>query len=233
MGGAKLTAGFSAQESRPTVVKICGVTEAEHVIAAAEAGASYIGFNFVPPSPRYVAPARAAELAGALARASDRIVSHVGLFANAPDAEIEAALEVAPIDLIQLHGDEPPERIAEARSRFGLPVMKAIPISGPEDIEEIERFGAVADLLLVDAKPPRGAALTGGAGVSFDWSLLDDVAWPRPWMLAGGLNPHNVRAAIAATRAPIVDVSSGVEASRGVKDPAKIRAFVEAAQSAR
>lgn len=230
MGGARLSSGAASAPAGATAVKICGVATAAHAIAAAEAGASYIGFVFEPRSPRAVTPAEAARISADLAAASDRIVSQVGLFVDPTDEALGAALDAAPLAMIQLHGHEAPERVRAVRATFGLPVMKALPIEAAADLAAIETYGAVADVLLVDAKPAAGAALTGGAGVAFDWSLLSGVRWPAPWMLAGGLTVENVAEAIAITGAPAVDVSSGVEAARGVKDAEKIRAFCAAAQ---
>lgn len=233
MGGARLSSGYEDDLSREVAVKICGVSEADHLVAAAEAGAAYVGFVFEPRSPRAVTPERAAELAATLAERSERIVSFVGLFVDPTDTALEAALAAAPLHIIQLHGRETPARVREIKTRFGLPVMKALPIAEAADLEAIETYGAVADMLLVDAKPPKDAALTGGGGVAFDWSLIRDVRWPRPWMLAGGLTPENVAAALAATGAPAVDVSSGVEATRGVKNIDKIQSFIAAARRER
>ncbi len=202
-----------------TLVKICGLTDAAALAAAR--GADFVGFVFFPPSPRAVTPDQAIALA---AQAPDG-ARRVGLFVDADDALIEAALPA--LDVIQLHGSEDPGRVAEVRARFGRPVMKAIGIGGAGDLAQVARFAPVADMLLLDAKP---AALPGGNGHSFDWALPRRVDIPRPWLLAGGLTPANVVQALAESGAPGVDVSSGVEAARGVKDPAKVAAFVAAAK---
>ncbi|MDJ0389256.1 phosphoribosylanthranilate isomerase [Roseomonas sp. E05] len=210
-------------------VKICGINDAAAYDAACRAGADWVGFVFYPPSPRAVTPEQAGELA---ARGSTgRRPLCAGLFVDATDAEIGAVLEAAPLSLLQLHGTESPERCAAIRARFGLPVMKALGIATPEDLGLLEAYAPSVDRFLLDAKPPRGATLPGGNAASFDWSLLAGHPIPRPWMLAGGLTPVNVASAIRATGAPAVDVSSGVERMRGVKDPVLIAAFVAAAHA--
>ncbi|MGL4278759.1 MAG: phosphoribosylanthranilate isomerase [Albidovulum sp.] len=208
-------------------VKICGLREAAHVEAACEAGARYLGFNFFPKSPRSVSVPEAARLALLVPGG----VAKVALTVDATDAELDRITDAMPVDMLQLHGVETPERVAEVRARYGLPVMKAIGIAGPEDIERIAIFGKVADQLLVDAKAPKGAVLPGGNGLPFDWRLVAKKYWPCPWMLAGGLTPQNVAEAIRLTGARQVDVSSGVEIAPGVKDAALIRAFIAATKS--
>lgn len=208
-------------------VKICGLKERAHVDAAVEAGARYLGFNFFPKSPRFVPIADAA----ALALMVPEGIAKVGLVVDATDAELDAITGTVPLDMLQLHGSEPPERVAEVRTRYGLPVMKAIGIAGPEDVERIALYGKVADQLLVDAKAPKGATLPGGNGLPFDWRLVAKKYWPCPWMLAGGLTPANVAEAIRLTGARQVDVSSGVESAPGVKDAALIRAFIAATEN--
>lgn len=203
-------------------VKICGLREAAHVTAAVEAGARYLGFVFFAKSPRAVLPAQAA----LLGRDVPPGVARVGLFVDPDDALLDEVLGVAPLDMIQLHGAETPQRVGQVRSRFGLPVMKALGIAEPADLGAIWSYGTVADMLLIDARPPRDAVLPGGNGLAFDWRLLVGRRWPRPWLLAGGLTPDNVAGAIALTGAPGVDVSSGVETAPGVKDEALIRDFV-------
>lgn len=209
-------------------VKICGLTEPEGLRAAAGAGAAYVGFVFFARSPRNVAPAEAARLA-AQAPAG---LCKVALTVDADDAALEAILEAAPIDMLQLHGAETPERVAQLRERFGLPVMKAVGVADEGDLPAIAEHARAADQLLIDARPPRGAALPGGNGLSFDWRLLQGRRWAVPWMLAGGLTPENVAEAVRLTGARQVDVSSGVERAPGVKDPARIAAFVRAATAA-
>lgn len=203
-------------------VKICGLREPAHVTAAVEAGARYLGFVFYAKSPRAVQPVQVA----ALGRDVPPGVARVGLFVDPDDAFLDEVLDVAPLDMIQLHGAETPQRVGQIRSRFGLPVMKALGIAEPADLGAIWTHGTVADMLLIDARPPRDAALPGGNGLAFDWRLLVGRRWPRPWLLAGGLTPDNVTDAIALTAAPGVDVSSGVETAPGVKDAGLIRDFV-------
>lgn len=209
-------------------MKICGLRTAEAVAATVDAGAAFLGFVFVAASPRFIAPAEAAELAAAVPPGRCR----VGLFVDPDDDDIDATLAAAPIDMVQLHGAEPPERVAEVRMRFGRPVMKAVPIGSSDDVAAARAYDPVSDMLLLDARPPKGAVLTGGGGEAFDWTLLSGVRWKAPWMLAGGLTPDNLERASKATDAPAFDVSSGVEAVRGVKDVDKIAAFVAAARRA-
>jgi phosphoribosylanthranilate isomerase len=206
-------------------VKICGLTRPADVSAAVAAGAAYVGFVFFPKSPRHLD----IEAARALAVEVPPGVAKVALVVDAGDAAVEAMLARVPIDLLQLHGHEPPERVAALRSRHGLPVMKAVGVASAEDLPALDAYAAVADQLLVDAKPAPGAALPGGNGVAFDWRLIAGRRWPVPWMLAGGLTPANVAEAVRLTGARQVDVSSGVECAPGVKDAALIRAFVAAA----
>ena len=208
-------------------VKICGLRRAEEVAAAAAAGAAYVGFVFFPRSPRAVSPAEARRAA----EAAPPGLARVGLTVDADDATLAAILAEAPLDILQLHGHESPERVAEVRARFGLPVMKAVGVATAGDLPELERFGRVSDMLLVDAKPVPGAVLPGGNGLAFDWQLIAGRRWPLPWMLAGGLTPDNVAEALRLTGARQVDVSSGVESAPGVKDPARIRAFLAAAEA--
>jgi phosphoribosylanthranilate isomerase len=212
---------------RPAVrVKICGLTTPETVAAAVDAGAAYLGFNFFPRSPRFVGY----EAAAALAAQVPPGVAKVALTVNADDATLDALLAVVPVDILQFHGAETPERLRDLRGRYGLPVMRAIGIAEAADLDQINAFTKVADQVLIDAKPPKGAALTGGNGLTFDWQLLAGRRWPVPWMLAGGLTPANVAEAVRRTGARQVDVSSGVETAPGVKDADLIRAFVSAAQ---
>ncbi len=208
--------------------KICGLSTEAAVREAAAAGAAYVGFVFYPPSPRAVGPQQAARLC-ALAPSG---VERVGLFVDADDALIEAVLAAAPIDILQFHGGESPERVAEARTRFGCRVMKAIAIAGPEDVARAGKFEDAADLLLFDAKPPRRPdALPGGNGLAFDWGLIAGRSWPRPWMLSGGLTAELLPQAVRISGAAAVDVSSGVERRPGEKDLDKIRAFLTAARA--
>ena len=206
-----------------TRVKICGLTTPETVAAAVDAGAQYLGFNFFPKSPRFADPA----LTRSLALEVPVGVAKVGLFVNPTDDDLNRYLDVAPLDFIQLHGSEGLERVTEVRERFGLPVIKAVGVSGPADIQALDAYGLVADQLLVDTKAPKGAVLPGGNGVSFDWRLISKRGWNAPWMLAGGLTRANVVSAIQMTGAKQVDLSSGVESAPGVKDPVMMRAFIE------
>jgi len=205
-------------------VKICGLSEPAHVQAAAEVGAAYVGFVYFAKSPRNVTPEQARDLA----LAAPPGVAKVALVVNATDAELDAILGAAPIDILQLHGAEPPERVTELRARYGLPVMKAVGVADAGDLAALETYAQVADQLLVDAKPPKDADLPGGNGLSFDWRLVAGRRWAVPWMLAGGLTPQNVAEAVRLTGAQQVDVSSGVETSPGVKDVGLIRAFIKA-----
>jgi phosphoribosylanthranilate isomerase len=209
-----------------TLVKICGVNDAAGFDAAVAAGADMLGFVFYPPSPRALTPAAAA----ALSSRAEGGPLRVGLFVDPADALIEAVLAVLPLGLIQLHGAEDPARCAEIRARFGLPVMKAMGIAEPADLDALADFAPVVDRFLLDAKPPPGATLPGGNANAFDWRLTAGRTIPRPWLLAGGLTPGTVAEAIRQSGAPGVDVSSGVERARGVKDPARIAAFVAAAR---
>ncbi|MFN3144189.1 MAG: phosphoribosylanthranilate isomerase [Paracoccaceae bacterium] len=204
--------------------KVCGLTAPDDVAAAAGAGAGYVGFVFFAKSPRNLDLDRAA----ALAREVPAGVCKVGLTVNADNGFLDALTAQVPLDMLQLHGRETPERVAEVRARYGLPVMKAVGVAGPGDVVALDRFARVADQILVDAKPPEGADLPGGNGVAFDWRLIAGRRWPVPWMLAGGLTPGNVAEAARLTGARQVDVSSGVESAPGVKDPARIAAFAAA-----
>lgn len=206
-------------------VKICGLKEPEHIKAAADAGAAYIGLNFFAKSPRSVDFDRARELA----LATPVGVGKVGLVVNVDDDFLDALVAAVPLDFIQLHGKETVERVAEVKARYGLPVIKAIGIAEAADVAQIDAFGAVADQLLVDAKAPKGAELPGGNGLAFDWRLVNRKYWPCPWLLAGGLTAENVAEAIKMTGARQVDLSSGVESAPGVKDIGMIRAFMKAA----
>ncbi|MBR0681476.1 phosphoribosylanthranilate isomerase [Roseomonas eburnea] len=210
----------------PVEVKICGIRSAEGLDAAIDAGADLIGFVFFPPSPRAVTPAEAGALSARHAGGPVR----VGLFVDPTDDEIAAALAGVSLGLIQLHGEETPDRAAAIRARFGVPVMKALGIAEEADFASVAAFAPVVDRFLFDARPPPGGPLPGGNAQPFEWRLMAGRAIPRPWLLAGGLTAGNVAEAIRTAGAPGVDVSSGVERTRGVKDPALIRAFVAAAK---
>jgi phosphoribosylanthranilate isomerase len=208
-------------------VKICGLRSAEDVAAAVSAGARYLGFNFFARSPRSVTP----NAARALALEVPPGVAKVALVVDATDATLDTLTRTVPLDMLQLHGAESPERLAEVRARYGMPVMKCLGIAGPDDLDAIDRYATVADQLLLDAKPPEGAVLPGGNGLAFDWRLLAGRQfWTRPWMLAGGLTPENVAEAVRRTGAVQVDVASGVESAPGIKDAGKMAAFCAAAR---
>lgn len=209
-------------------VKICGLNRPEAVAAAVAGGAAFVGFVFYPRSPRAVTPAEAGRLAAGVPAG----IVRTGLFVDADDDMIAATLAAAPLDLLQLHGDETPERVAAIRARFGRSVMKVLPIAEEEDVAAADRYLAVVDRLMFDARPPRRPdALPGGNGLAFDWRLLAGRSWPVPWMLAGGLTAATLAEAVRLTGAPAVDVSSGVEDAPGVKSVAKIAAFLAAARA--
>ena len=211
------------------LVKICGIKDAAALEAACKAGADMVGFVFFPPSPRAVTPAEAASLARSYAAGPKR----VGLFVDPDDAMLAATLAQVPLDILQLHGEETPGRAGEIRARFGKPVMKALGIGSKADLARMADYADQVDYFLLDARPPPGSALPGGNAQAFDWALMQGEEPPRPWLLAGGLTPANVARAIAASGAKGVDVSSGVEKARGVKDPVAIAAFVANAKAAR
>jgi phosphoribosylanthranilate isomerase len=210
------------------LIKICGLNTPAALDAAIEARADYAGLVVFPPSPRHVALAEAAALG---ARAAGRI-KLVGLFVDAVDELIAETVAAAKLDVIQLHGKEDPARAAALRAAFGLPIWKALSVATREDVARAETYAGAADLMLFDAKPPKGAALPGGLGLVFDWSLLAGYRSSMAWGLAGGLGPDNVAEAARLTRAPLVDVSSGVETAPGVKDADLIAAFCRATRSA-
>ncbi|MEP3348039.1 MAG: phosphoribosylanthranilate isomerase [Litoreibacter sp.] len=209
-----------------TRVKICGLGRSSDVAACAAAGASYVGFVFFEKSPRNVS----LDVAQALALEVPLGIAKVALTVNADDAALDALMDRVPLDMLQLHGSESPERVAEVRDRFGLPVMKAVGIADEGDLAGLNEYFRAADQILIDAKPPKGGDLPGGNGLSFDWRLIAERRWGIPWMLAGGLTPSNVAEAIHLTKAKQVDVSSGVEGERGVKDAKLIEQFITAAQ---
>lgn len=209
-------------------VKICGLRTESDVLAAAAAGAAYAGFVFFAKSPRHLT----VDQARALAFAAPPGLAKVALTVDADDAALDALIEAVPLDMLQLHGHESPDRVAEVRARYGLPVMKAVGVADEGDLAALMDYSLAADQILIDAKPPKGADLPGGNGLSFDWRLVAQRRWLRPWMLAGGLTPDNVAEAIRLTNARQVDVSSGVESAPGIKDAARIAAFVAAAGAA-
>ncbi len=210
------------------MVKICGLATAEALDVAIEAGADMVGFVFFPPSPRHLAFDTARTLG---ARARGR-AQKVALTVDADDAWFDAVVEALRPDMLQLHGREPPARVGALRQRFGLPVMKAIAVEATADLAGLAGYAAVADRVLFDARAPREATRPGGLGRAFDWHVLENIDPGLPFMLSGGLDAGNVGAALRITRAPGVDVSSGVERVPGEKDPDKIRAFVRAARQA-
>jgi phosphoribosylanthranilate isomerase len=210
------------------IVKICGLSTPEALEAALDAGADMVGFVFFPPSPRHVA----FETAGALGRRVRGRAQKVALTVDAEDTLLTAIVAALQPDMLQLHGKEPPARVAAIRRNFGLPVMKAIAVAAKGDLGVVATYAEVADRLLFDGRPPREATRPGGLGKAFDWRLLEDLDPGVPFMLSGGLDAGNVGEALHVTRAPAVDVSSGVERAPGEKDPDKIRAFVRAAREA-
>ena len=205
-------------------VKFCGLTSPQAVAAAARTGAAYVGFVFFDRSPRNVS----VETARLLAADVPAGICKVALIVDADDATLDSIVDHVPLDMLQLHGRETPERVAEIRARHRLPVMKAIGVRGASDLAAVDAYAEVADQLLIDAKPPPGAGLPGGNGVVFDWTLLSGMRWPKPWMLAGGLTADNVMRAINITGARQLDLSSAVESAPGIKDPEKMQAFMQA-----
>lgn len=204
-------------------VKICGINRPEAMSAAVGGGARFVGLVFYPPSPRAVVP----ELAAELARMVPTGVRAVGLFVDPGDDELERVVTRVPLDFIQLHGSEPPRRVAAIRDRFSMPVMKAIKIGDMADLETARSYEPMTDWLLFDSKPPaRVASLPGGNGLAFDWTILAGRTWSKPWMLSGGLNAGNIGKAVEITGARAADVSSGVEDRPGHKTPELIRDFL-------
>ncbi len=207
-------------------VKICGLKTPAALEAALAGGADYVGLVFFPPSPRNVTPETATALA-AKARGRARIVA---LTVDPDDALLDAIVAAAAPDLIQLHGDETPERVAEIRGRWGRRIIKAVPVETAGDVQEARRYQAVADLVLFDARAPATSTRPGGNGAPFDWRSLLGLEDGLPFVLSGGLTPDNVADAIRLTGAAVVDVSSGVESRPGEKDPDLIRRFLRAAK---
>jgi phosphoribosylanthranilate isomerase len=210
------------------IVKICGLSTPEALDVALEAGADMVGFVFFAPSPRHTA----FETARALGSRVHGRAQKVALSVDADDALLDAVVEALQPDMLQLHGKEQPARVVALRKRFGLPMMKAIAVEAKADLAAVAAYEAVADCLLFDARAPREATRPGGLGKAFDWRLLENLELSMPFMLSGGLDVGNVGEALRITRAPGVDVSSGVERAPGEKDPDKIRAFVRAARPA-
>src|SRR4051794_12461770 len=210
----------------PLLVKICGLKTPDALDAALEEGADMVGFVFFPPSPRNLG-IEAARILGA--RVQGR-AKKVALSVDATDAELDRVIEALQPDMLQLHGKETPERVVAVRSRFGLPVMKALPIKQKSDLSPIRIYEKVADWILFDGRAPREATRPGGLGKTFDWSLLENLDLKIPFMLSGGLDAGNIAEALRITQAPSVDVSSGVERAPGDKDVEKIRTFVRTAR---
>ena len=205
-------------------VKICGLSEPATLCRAVDGGAAMVGLNFYPPSPRAVRPQEAARLV----RLVPETIEKVGIFVEPTNDELAEVLAAAPLDLLQCHGSETPARIAEIRSTFGIPVMKAIKVRARADLDFAHEFEAVADRLLFDAKAPKtlADALPGGNGLIFDWNLLKGRSWRLPWVLSGGLDAANLAEAVQICGARAVDVSSGVESAPGCKDGEAIDAFL-------
>ncbi|HEX4410781.1 MAG TPA: phosphoribosylanthranilate isomerase [Xanthobacteraceae bacterium] len=210
------------------IVKICGLSTSEALDVALDAGADMVGFVFFPPSPRNISFKTAAFLESRVRGQAKK----VALSVDADDTHLSYVVDALGPDILQLHGSETPMRVTEIKARFKLPVMKAIAVETKEDLAAIARYAAVADYLLFDARAPREATRPGGLGKAFDWRLLQNLVSGLPYMLSGGLDAGNVGEALHITRAPGVDVSSGVERAPGVKDPEKIRAFIRAAREA-
>ena len=207
-------------------VKFCGLNSSAAVQAAARAGAAYVGFVFFSKSPRHLS----IEKARALAQETPAGIIEVALTVDATDTFLDQLTENVPLDLLQLHGRETPARVAEVKARYGLPVMKAVGVAQASDLTKIDHYAAVCDQLLIDAKPPEQGILPGGNGLAFDWRLIAGRNWPLPWMLAGGLSPETVPAALQMTATRQLDVSSGIETSPGVKDQGLMLAFMAAVQ---
>lgn len=210
-------------------IKICGLSTPETLAAALDEGAAMVGFIFFPKSPRNVTP----EQAAALRQAAKGKAEAVAVTVDANDATLDTIVSVIKPDWLQLHGHETPERVAEVKARYGLPVMKAFSVREAGDLNAIRPYLGIADRLLFDAKAPKGSELPGGNGVSFDWRLLAALDPKLDYMLSGGLNAGNVREALAITNAPGLDISSGVESAPGIKDIGLIREFFAAVKDVR
>jgi phosphoribosylanthranilate isomerase len=211
----------------PLFTKICGLTDAAAVEAAVTHGADMVGFVFYPPSPRNLGAEQAQVLLHDVPSGIDR----VGLFVDPETDFLDQILGKARLDLLQLHGDETPERCRAISVYFGLPIIKAIKVSTKADLKMAKDYEDTVDWLMFDARPPADGALPGGNGKAFDWTILKGAEFKRPWLLAGGLTPDNLSQAVQQSGASAVDVSSGVESAPGQKDPAKIRAFLDAARA--
>jgi phosphoribosylanthranilate isomerase len=209
-------------------IKICGLSTIEAVDAVIAGGATHAGFIFYPKSPRHVSVEQAVALANF---ASTGGLKTVAVTVNATDHDLDEIVEVMRPDILQLHGRETPERVVEVKAHYGLPVMKALAISEAADLEKLKPFIGIADRFLLDAKPPEGAVLPGGNAVSFDWNLVRHLAGSVDYLLAGGIDVENVAQAIHIANPPGLDISSGVESVPGIKDVAKIAAFLKAARA--
>lgn len=210
-------------------VKICGLRQTADIDAAVVAGATYVGFVFFPKSPRNID----VDTAAALAAHVPAGICKVALTVNAENDFLDMLTNKVALDMLQLHGSESPERVAEVRARYGLPVMKAIGIATLADLDQIDAYEAVSDQILIDAKAPKGADRPGGNGTPFDWRILAGRRyWRKPWMLAGGLTPDNVCDAMRITGARQLDLSSAVESAPGQKDPSLIVSFLDAVREA-
>jgi phosphoribosylanthranilate isomerase len=212
----------------PVLIKICGLRTPTALDAALEAGANFVGFVFFPPSPRHLGFERARTLGERVQSPARKVAVSV----DANDELLKSCIDALKPDLLQLHGRETPERVAVIRSHFGLPVMKALPITERADLSSVHLYAKVADLLMFDARAPRAATRPGGLGKAFDWRLLEKIELSVPFLLSGGLDAGNVSEALHITRADGLDVSSGVEHAPGEKDADKIRAFIRAARDA-
>lgn len=212
--------------SQSISVKICGLRTKQDILAASDAGATYVGFVFFAKSPRNVSVAQARSLAVEVPVG----VAKVALTVDADDAFLDELTAAVPLDMLQLHGKETPKRVAEIRAKYGLPVMKAVGVATEDDLPTLSAYEQFADQILVDAKPPPNGALPGGNGLTFDWKLIAGRQWSRPWMLAGGLTAQNVAEAVKLTGTRQIDVSSGVETAPGIKDQEMIADFIKAAQ---
>ncbi len=211
----------------PLLVKICGLSTRETLDAALDAGADMVGFVFFPPSPRHLS----LDMARDLGKRAGRRAMKVALTVDADDATLGNIVEALKPDILQLHGHETVARLRDVRQKFGLQVMKAMPVESAADLVSLPGYAAVADRILFDARPPKGATRPGGLGAVFDWHVLENLALELPFMVSGGLTPDNVAEAVRVTQAGGVDVSSGVERAPGVKDVEMIRAFVRAARA--
>ena len=202
----------------PLPIKICGLTTQEAIDTSITYGASYLGFIFYPPSPRNITPGNAAKLTTSIPK--------VAVTVSMDDSALDQLLSIFAPDILQLHGNESPERVRELKKRTNLPIIKALQISTKDNLKQTSYYQDDADFLLFDAKPPKGAKLPGGNGIAFDWTLLKNTKFERPWFLSGGLTCQNLTEAVKESGAVMLDVSSGVESAPGIKDRAKIQDFL-------